>query len=512
MDPNAVLKLRVILDDVNSERLILPSHPETVNALILEVKNKLNLAYDFRLQFQDPEFDNALCNLVNVEDLPSKATIKIVRFVDLDLCSTSTDDTVFLSGNTDSPERLCRWPEIFVVPTFSYEVEYALREGNFAYVQEEKTLRLIRDQKHNILDVMAAEIYKDKAYPSTKEIVKAAEALVSKHPCLTENGSKTGYKGWKNSLRFKMGNYRTKLSKAGIKDVAVNAGKRSRTNPEGAASRANIKRPKRGEVNFLPNYPLGETKDTLETMRLEMVEQFKRTSIERDAVLIHQLMQRTFALRREEIVNSGPPIAELKDRWPALFSEPQLYTEFHRITNQNLPHSFYAALDKYTPLLLKLYRKKKAGSFAKKMEEVIMAYNDQDKNNITAARTAALAGLPLYLKEDSSEVFKTCKDELEATQEGAVALVAVVDEAEVPAGVPFETHHVSIVLEDQVVMSHRSWTDSLVILSGLIYALHLSYPQKLSGFFEFIQVVLLNLDDGRKQLKPKLQSLRNELE
>ena len=49
-----------------------------------------------------------------------------------------------------------------------------------------------------------------------------------------------------NSLRFKMGNYRTKfiVSRAGIKDVVVNTGKHSRTNPEGAASRATIKRPK----------------------------------------------------------------------------------------------------------------------------------------------------------------------------------------------------------------------------------------------------------------------------
>lgn len=77
-------------------------------------------------------------------------------------------------------------------------------------------------------------------------------------------------------------------------------------------------------------------------------------------------------------------------------------------------------------------------------------------------------------------------------------MVAVVSD-EVPVGVAFETHHVSIILEDQVVMSHRSWTDSLVILFRLIYALHLSYPKKLSGFFEFIQVVLLNLDDGRNQ-------------
>lgn len=78
---------------------------------------------------------------------------------------------------TDSLERRTRWPVIFVVPAFSYEVEYALREGNSAFVKEGKTIKLTRDQKHNLLDVMAAEIYKHKAYPSTKQISKAAEDL-----------------------------------------------------------------------------------------------------------------------------------------------------------------------------------------------------------------------------------------------------------------------------------------------------------------------------------------------
>lgn len=92
-----------------------------------------------------------------------------------------------------------------------------------------------------------------------------------------------------------------------------------------------------------------------------------------------------------------------------------------------------------------------------------------------------------------------------------MALVAVLNEEDV-FQVPFATQHVSIVLEDIVVMSHRSWTDSLVILFALVYALHLKYPEKLSGFFEFIQVILLDLDEGRKQLRPKLQGLKNELE
>ena len=67
------------------------------------------------------------------------------------------------------------------LPDFSFKVEYTLREGNSAYTREGKTVRLTRDQKHNILDVMAAELYKQKAYPSTKQIGLAAEALVNKH-------------------------------------------------------------------------------------------------------------------------------------------------------------------------------------------------------------------------------------------------------------------------------------------------------------------------------------------
>ncbi|KAL7874520.1 hypothetical protein SRHO_G00054900 [Serrasalmus rhombeus] len=316
------LKLRVILDDENAEKLILPSRPETVNDLIFEVKNKLELTYDIRLQFQDPDFDNALCNLVNMEDLPSKATIKIVRLVEYDLSSTSTDETVMLSDNTDSPDRLSRWPEVFVVPTFSYE-----KDG----------------------------------LPS---LVK-------------------------------------------------------------------------------PNF----------------------------------------------IVNStGSPIRTC--HFPSSLDSINIHNSFFNST-----------------------KKKRTGIFGEKMANLLRAYAEQDKNDISAARVAALAGLPLYLKEDSSAVFKNCKEEeFEEFHKGPVALVAVVDEDNVPSVIPFQPLSVSVILEDQVVMSHRSWADALVNLFGLLFALHLSYPEKLAGFFEFIQIVILNLDDGRRQLKPKLQALRNELD
>ncbi|KAL6460692.1 hypothetical protein MHYP_G00306580 [Metynnis hypsauchen] len=104
---------------------------------------------------------------------------------------------------------------------------------------------------------------------------------------------------------------------------------------------------------------------------------------------------------------TSPPVSELKERWPALFYETQLYCEFHRITNQHLPHVFYAALDEYAGQLIGLYKKKK--TVGEKMNQLLLAYEKQDKNDIHVRRTAALAGLPIYLKEDSSGIFTTCK-------------------------------------------------------------------------------------------------------
>uniref|UniRef100_A0A1A8VEQ7 Uncharacterized protein n=4 Tax=Nothobranchius TaxID=28779 RepID=A0A1A8VEQ7_NOTFU len=160
MEATERLKLRVILDNDNAERLILPSRPSSVQALIDEIKTRLKLTFDFRLQFEDPDFDHALCNLVEMEHLPSTASVKIIRLVELDLISTSTSETSLLNDSTDaidSPERISRWPEVFIVPKFSYEVEHVLKEGNAAFEKDGKLIRLPRDQKHNILEVMGEE-------------------------------------------------------------------------------------------------------------------------------------------------------------------------------------------------------------------------------------------------------------------------------------------------------------------------------------------------------------------
>ncbi|MED6272209.1 hypothetical protein CHARACLAT_027815, partial [Characodon lateralis] len=177
MDATGILKLRVILHNDNAEKLIFHylSGPSSVQALIDEIKSRLKLTFDFRLQFHDPDFDNALCNLVVIEDLPGTASVKVVRLVELVRISTSTDDTIILTDSTDttdSPERISRWPEVFIVLIFSYEVEHVLREGNAAFEKDGKVITLTRDHKHNILETMGEEIYRLKAYPSSTQIGK----------------------------------------------------------------------------------------------------------------------------------------------------------------------------------------------------------------------------------------------------------------------------------------------------------------------------------------------------
>lgn len=69
-----------------------------------------------------------------------------------------------------------------------------------------------------------------------------------------------------------MGNYRTKLRRAGCTDVLINAGKRASQDPV-----RSVKRPKRFEITFLPNCPANEDDCSMESKRLQLVEEMKKS-------------------------------------------------------------------------------------------------------------------------------------------------------------------------------------------------------------------------------------------
>ncbi|KAM6978686.1 sterile alpha motif domain-containing protein 3-like isoform 2-T2 [Tautogolabrus adspersus] len=488
-------------------KMTLASRPESVNELQKMIKEKFSIDFDFCLSYEDPDFDGQLCSLVDIEELPQKAVLKLVRS-ESDASSIASDDTIILP-HAMTPERAQRWPDVFPVPAFSYEVELILGEGNFNHERTGKTLKLSRGQKHDILETLAAKMHSFKAYPNDKEISLVAEALVTTHPCLREAGSQTGWYGWKNSLKFKMGNFRTKLSRAGYSEVAVNSGKRSRNNPDKQSPHTNIKRPKRAEVNFLPNFPKGEDGASLERQRLQIVDEVMKT--DKNLPLIAKLMQTTFSLRRKEVINDDLPVGEILERWPALKMESQICAEFHRITNINLKNHFYAELDRHVPRLQSLFRKKAArtGKVSEVLDQLFNTYDLQEQVDVNVRRAAVLRALPTYLHEDDSGFLKLWDALSDEPQIDNIPVGLLLISATSTDAALFCPEKVAVVLEGNTVVDFPTFADAFVMLFALIYALHLSYPKDLANTFDFIQKVLMGLEDGK--LKPRVLSLKNDI-
>ncbi|KAL2080249.1 hypothetical protein ACEWY4_024042 [Coilia grayii] len=271
-------KIRVIVTDQDIQKLSLDVKPQTVQELKVIVQEHCHLQYEFNMMYEDPDFGNALCNLDNMDDLPAAATVKVVPLLTSlfpEVTSNSSDVSIS-SADTfiiPSSSRTQGWPEFFQIPVFSVDVEFRLRQANLAYLKDNKAFKCPWDMKRNILQVLAEEIYKFDTYPDEDRLRAVARALIAKHPCLTEAGSTDGCSSWKNSLYFKMGNFRTKLRKAGCAEVSINSGKGS---PGTSPVSRGLKRPKRCEVNFLPELPEKENEETLEALRILLAEEMKK--------------------------------------------------------------------------------------------------------------------------------------------------------------------------------------------------------------------------------------------
>lgn len=82
--------LRVVIDDDDIRKLTLNKRPDSIEELKTQMKDKLSLQYDVRLQYEDLDFNNALCNLTQITDLPERATLKVIPLVLLELTSLSS--------------------------------------------------------------------------------------------------------------------------------------------------------------------------------------------------------------------------------------------------------------------------------------------------------------------------------------------------------------------------------------------------------------------------------------
>ncbi|CAL8334529.1 unnamed protein product [Arctogadus glacialis] len=291
---------------------------------------------------------------------------------------SSVNDSSSMSGasvDTDIPSSCestssrSSWPAVFHLPKFSYDAELKLQQANLAYVKNGTVLIPDPKLKSSILEGLVQEIVKYKVYVSDKEMDQVAQSLIKKHPCLTEKGSSTGCGGWKTSVKYKLSNYRTLLRKLGCPEVTVNSLKNK---PAGRRSAAfGVKKAKRAEVNFGPIYPSEETKESLEAMQKDLLSDLKKRN---NREIMKRKMEKTFALRRHEVVRDAPMVEEFMARWPALFAVNEINAEFKRITTVPLQSRFLSQLDVHTELT-RLFQRR-GGHLGQKLKTTIAQMAD----------------------------------------------------------------------------------------------------------------------------------------
>jgi len=421
--------VKVIIDH-HSEKLTLSSGiPHTVEQLHKTVKDTFQIHEEFTLHYLDEDFGDFF-TIHSPNEVKHKGTIKVVIIPSVvltlttpetenvevadDASDTSSSTSKMLpsqssSGSADyqsdgtssvssldtillSPIRAL-WPSEVEIPPFSVAAEAVLRNANEQFLKDGTVLNNTR-VKSEIMERLADYIYSYTAYPTGLQVAQIAEALVQKHPCLTEPGSRNGWIGWMYSLKYKMGNYRSKLRNLGFPEVTCNSLKNKRPGERKPAQ--NVKKARKGEVMYLPHYPSGESSEQQEQQRLKILSELKK----KERATVSELMSNTFAHRRQDVVSLQLSIKEIKERWPALLDAPQVRkkttqfttnapylgslfkskfvncalslfvffcffqvnAEFHRIATVNLEAKFMFMLDHYTPKLLGIYQAKKGAA------------------------------------------------------------------------------------------------------------------------------------------------------
>lgn len=341
--------LRIVLSNDTCQRLTFPDGlPAAIEDLVCEVRSQCGLTSNFRLQFMDPLFGNVYMNLTSMNEVQDRGTIRVVpeSLTGMNASSStmstaarpstsppsptlSSADTDVLSSTDSEPSgSRSLWPQTFHCPMFTYDAEMKLTKANAAYKENRTLLCADTDPKlkSDILHGLTQEIVKYGLYASDKKFSMVGKALISKHPCLAEEHSFTGYEGWKSSLKNKLALYRTRLRKLGCPEVMINSVQwtaRVKTSPA-----LGIKKPKRSEVNYCPAYPTGEDDLSLEKLRVELKSDVQR----RHGREIKMKMEKTFAYRRQEVVRSAPMIHEVQERWPALFDVHEVSQHNYKLT------------------------------------------------------------------------------------------------------------------------------------------------------------------------------------
>ncbi|XP_034057117.1 uncharacterized protein LOC117536384 [Gymnodraco acuticeps] len=175
---------------------------------------------------------------------------------------------------------------------------------------------------------------------------------------------------------------------------------------------------------------------------------------------------------------------------------PQVYCEFNRVVGKNLKDNFFDALDRFSPSLMDLFRKKKGvtGQFLSELLSQTKTTEPTDAFVFGDCQSSWGMSLLPSSRPAPMRLIRRCTVKLHW-------------ESSVGENPQLNPSSVAIVLEGNVVMDGpANLPQAFCVLFRLIYALQL---ECMKNTFHFAQQVILKL--GKVELAPKIQTLKNQL-
>ncbi|XP_072016020.1 uncharacterized protein [Amphiura filiformis] len=378
------------------------------------------------------------------------------------------------------------WPIPFKIPVdkFRNSLVTALAES------ERKTLP--PSEKSNLMEALYNEITRYTYRPTKSHYTEVIVKLLAMYPSLSNRlQGQDAQTYWKNSLSQRFRNERKRSEKH---NPLAKAPKIKKKEEAYAAPEKPTAENIWGIKNYLPGRPFGEDDTTIGIHIASLKTEHKKKR--QDASLIKQLMDITFADRREAIVKKQWKISKIKSEYPCLFDEDEIMMEFFRATNLNIDIEFNERLQKYSKALVSVPCATELHPTIQ--EEINQADNEESKKQLM--EVGALLILPSLMQENLQHVIFSAQN-VEGSLKTAPGAPHIEYDGEVINILKSEVTEFKVVAEGQVVCCVPDFIGAVKRLMAVHYVFNLQYDKKVTSTLTFIQKVLLNMQDDNKNPK-----------
>lgn len=277
-----------------------------------------------------------------------------------------------------------KWASPYKIPVHRFS--FSLRN------QLQKKAQLNWALRKELKDILVDDLLSFTAYPSKAQRDEVCSAVLSQFPHLREPiGS--GFDGLSQSMKDRL-----KSARRDMADDVLEIKEVKRRKPMNCPT--TLKKPKKGEINWQPNYPEGEDEASVDRHIEFMLKESKKSPHCQDSVVVSSKMDITFAARRQ-MINAKCPIPQLRDRYPLLFSKNQITAEYRRLMNMEIEEGFTENMLKVSPKLVAVARNRKV--IKKDMMAILEGLSQAKATGGEAGyhdAVAAIQLLPLLLGED----------------------------------------------------------------------------------------------------------------